>query len=72
MDDGFVACKGMASPGVSIGSSSKEVVDGFACREGLGAGGSVGFSRKWEIDNGEGVARSRVNAAQSQWVDRAP
>ena len=71
-DDGFVACKGMVGPSVSIGFSSRGVVEGFACREVLGAGGAVGFSCKRESDNGGGVVRSRVNAAQSQWVDRAP
>ena len=70
--DGFVSCKGMVGPGVSIGFSSREVVDGFARRRVLGAGGSVGFSCKRESDKAEGVVRSRVNAAQSQWVDRAP
>ena len=67
--------------GLSIGLSSGEMVDGFSRKGCLGAGGSFGFSRieilgcfscKWESDNGEGVVRSRENAAQSQWVDRAP
>ena len=57
-DGEWFSCKG--------GFSSREVVDGFACRGGLGAGVSVGSSCKWESDNGEGVVRSRVNAAQSQ------
>ena len=71
-DDGFVACKGMVGPGVSIGFSSREVVDGFACRRVLGAGGSVGFSCERESDNGAGVVGSSEDAAQSHWVDRAP
>ena len=48
------------------------VVKGFACMGVLGVGGAVGFSCKLESDNGGGVVRSRVNAAQSQWVDREP
>ena len=71
-DDGFVAGKGMVGPSVSIGFTSKGVVRDFACRGGLGVGGAVGFSCKRESDNGGGVVRSSVDAAQSQWVDREP
>ena len=78
MDKGVVAGAGMVSSGLTIGLSSGERMDGFSCeggfasREVVGAGISVGLSCKWESDNGEGVVRSRVNAAQSQWVDKAP
>ena len=81
VDKGVVACTEMVSSGLSIGLSSGEMVDGFSRKGCLGAGGSFGFSRieisgcfsrKRESDNGEGVVRSREDAAQSQWVDRAP
>ena len=71
-DDGFVAGKGMVGPSVSIGFTSRGVVRDFACRGVLGVGGAVGFSCKLESDNGGGVVRSSVNAAQCQWVDREP
>ena len=71
-DDGFVAGKGMVGPVGSLGFTSKGMVRDFACRGGLGVGGAVGFSCKLESDNGGGVVRSSVDAAQSQWVDREP
>ena len=71
-DDGFVAGKGMVDPSVSIGFTPRVLVRDFACRGVLGVGGAVGFSCKLEGDNGGGVVRSSVDAAQSQWVDRAP
>ena len=81
VDGKVVACKGRLSAGGSVGFSSREIADGFSCEGSLGAGGSVGFSlieisggfsRKRESDNGDGVVRSREDAAQFQWVDRAP
>ena len=80
-DERVVTCKGRLSAGLSMGLSSREIVGGFSRKESLGAGGSVGsslieisdgFSCKRESDNGGGVVRSSENAAQSQWVDRAP
>ena len=71
-DDGFVAGKGMVDPSVSSGFTSEGVVRDFARRGVLGVGGAVGFSCKLESDNGGGVVRSSVDAAQSQWVERKP
>ena len=72
VDGGFVACKGAVDPGVSSGFSSRVLEDGFACIGVWGGVGSVGFSCMLESDSGEGAVRSSVDAAQSQWVDRAP
>ena len=78
VDKGVVADAGMVSSGLTMGLSPGERRDGFSCkggfssREVVDAGISVGFSCKWESDNGEGVVRSRVNAAQSQRLDSAP
>ena len=58
MDGKVVARKGSLGAGDSVGFSLIEI--------------SGGFARKRESDKGEGVARSRENAAQSQCVDRAP
>ena len=83
LGEGVVAGNGTVGPGVSSGCASRGLEDGFSC---IGVWGGVGFSCMgvWdgvgsgevscilESDNGEGAGRSNVDAAQSQWDDRAP
>ena len=83
VDKGVVVYNGAGGPGRSSGCSSWVLEDGFSRMEvwgGMGfactgvSGGQVSevFSCILESDSGEGVVRSNVDAAQSQWADRAP
>ena len=83
VDKGVVVWNGAVGPGRSSGCSSRVLDDDFSCIEVWGGIGfacigvwggvvSVEFSCILESDSGEGVGRSNVDAAQSQWVDREP
>ena len=65
-------CTGAWDPDGSIGCTSWVHRDGLACMEVRRGSVSWGFSCKLERERGEGVVISNVDAAQSQWVDRAP
>ena len=83
LGEGIVVGKGAVGPGVSSGCSSRGLEDGFSCK---GVWSDVGLScmGEWdgvgsrggscilESDSGGGAGRSNVDAAQSQWDDRAP
>ena len=83
VDNGVVVCDGTVDPGRSSGCASRVLEDGFSC---IGVWGGIGFAciGVWdgvvsvefscilESDNGEGAVRSKVDAFQSQWVDREP
>ena len=81
VDEKVVACRGRLCAGGTVDFSPIEIWGGFSRKGRFCAGGSVGFSpgESWggfsckrESDNGDGDVRSRADAAQSQWVDRAP
>ena len=81
VDKGVVVCNGAVDPGRSGGCSSWVLEDGFSCMgvwcgvACIGVSGCVAsevFSCKLESDNAGGAVRSKVVAAQSQWVDREP
>ena len=63
---------GVLDPDRSIGCASWVRGDGLACKGVRGNAESVGFSCKLERERGEGVVISNVDAAQSQWAERAP